>query len=782
MRFKTLLTVPALLGLSLTYGQTGFEWAIKIGSTGAENANDIAVDNADNVIVGGGFTGNANFNGTADNMISNGGQDAFVAKFDNTGDLLWDIPFGGLGTSTNETVNAVAVDNANNVYVTGVYYGTIDVDPQPTVSYLISNGQSDVFVIKYDANGSLVWAKSMGGSQWEAANEVVVDGSGNVYVTGLFYGTGDYDPGAGTTNLVSNGNYDVFVTKLDSNGDLVWANSFGSSADDYGNSIAVDASGNVIVGGYFQGTVDFDPGTGTDNLSSAGVKDMFVAKYDAAGNHVWASRFGGSGDDNCKFVTTDASGNIYHCGNFATTADMDPGTGTANYTSNGSTDAYVQKLDANGQVVWTQVYGGSQDDHANELALAGNGEVHVTGAFKSTVDFDPAGAGNSLSTFGQNDSYFHSLDGSTGNVNWTRQFGGSQWEAGNGIAHNSSDEIYATGIFFGTSDFDHTTNTTSLTSFGDFDAYVVKHGQCSTTSSTTTLTNCGPYAWTDGNTYSSTGVYTQTLTNAAGCDSIATLDLTIAPSNSTSVVPPATCGSYTWTSGNGQTYTASGSYTMNLTNIHGCDSTVTLHLTILEETSGSTTVTACEEYTWSDGVTYTATGTYTQMLTNAAGCDSLATLNLFVEDDIDTSVTVNGNTISANFSTADSYQWIDCNTGDPIVGEVSSSYTPAVVGTYAVTFFYNGCTDISSCITITGASIDEQLAKQVSIYPIPVKSVLNVSTTLNVVGMEIIDVTGRKMMNCNTQVIDVTGLSQGTYFIRLTTEENQVVLKKFMKH
>ena len=217
-------------------------------------------------------------------MISNGGRDAFVAKFDNTGSLLWDIPFGGLGTSTDEAINAVAVDAANNVYVTGVYYGTIDADPSANVAHLVANGQSEVFVIKYDATGNLVWAKSMGGTQWEAANDLIVDGSGNVYLTGLFYGTSDYDPGAGTTNLVSNGNYDVFVVKLDGNGDLVWANSFGSSADDFGNSIAVDASGNVIVGGYFQGTVDFDPGTGTDNHSSVGVKDIFVAKFDANGN------------------------------------------------------------------------------------------------------------------------------------------------------------------------------------------------------------------------------------------------------------------------------------------------------------------------------------------------------------------------------------------------------------------------------------------------------------------------------------------------------------------
>jgi hypothetical protein len=171
-----------------------------------------------------------------------------------------------------------------------------------------------------------------------------------------------------------------------------------------------------------------------------------------------------------------------------------------------------------------------------------------------------------------------------------------------------------------------------------------------TTASTTTVVACGSYLWTDGNTYTSSGSYLQTLTNAAGCDSVATLNLTInQPTASTTTV--VACGSYLWTDGN--TYTSSGSYLQTLTNAAGCDSVATLNLTINQPTASTTTIVACDSYLWTDGNTYTASGSYLQTLTNAAGCDSVATLNL----------TINQPTASTTTVVAcGSYLWTDGNT------------------------------------------------------------------------------------------------------------------------
>ncbi|SVE51796.1 uncharacterized protein METZ01_LOCUS504650, partial [marine metagenome] len=231
---------------------------------------------------------------------------------------------------------------------------TVDFDPGSGTTNLTSNGGKDVFVSKLDSSGDLVWAKSFGGTSTESGYGAV-DSSGNVYTTGTFRNTVDFDPGAGTANLTSNGIYDVFVSKLDSSGNYVWAKSFGGTNSDVGRSVAVDSSGNVYTTGYFKSTPgDFDPGSGTANLTSNGVHDVFVSKLDSSGNYVWAKSFGGSGHDYGHSVAVDSSGNVYTTGFFNGTVDFDPGAGTAENTSTGGIDVFVSKLDSSGDYVWAK--------------------------------------------------------------------------------------------------------------------------------------------------------------------------------------------------------------------------------------------------------------------------------------------------------------------------------------------------------------------------------------------------------------------------------------------
>ncbi|SVB62474.1 uncharacterized protein METZ01_LOCUS215328, partial [marine metagenome] len=318
---------------------------------------------------------------------------------------------------------SVAVDSSGNVYTTGYFNGTVDFDPGAGTANLTSNGGSDAFVLKLDSSGNYVWAKSFGSTNTDRGNSVAVDSSGNVYTTGYFNDTVDFDPGAGTTNLTASGN-DVFVSKLDSSGDYVWAKSFGGSGSDLANSVAVDSSGNVYTTGYFNDTVDFDPGAGTTNLTASG-NDVFVSKLDSSGDYVWAKSFGGIRSDSGNSVAVDSSGNVYTTGSFSTyysngTVDFDPGAGTANLGTNGSYDVWVSKLDSSGDYVWAKSFGGTAGDRGYSVAIDSSGNVYTAGSFESgrqggAVDFDPGAGTVELNLDGGTDAFVLKLD-SSGNL------------------------------------------------------------------------------------------------------------------------------------------------------------------------------------------------------------------------------------------------------------------------------------------------------------------------------------------------------------------------------
>lgn len=323
----------------------------------------LTVDATGNVFVGGNFTDSVDFDlGPAINYLiaSSGSSDAFILKLNTSGNFQWVKQFKCLGG--NASVDYLSLDATGNVYSTGNFWNSgIDCDPGPGSAVLSNNGLGDIFISKLDANGDYVWAKRMGSSGFDYGLSIVVDANGNVYSTGYFEGTVDFDPGSGTQNLTSLGSRDVFISKLDANGDYVWAKGMGSStANDIGNGIDVDASGNIYTIGYFEGTVDFDPGTGTVNKTSAGDKDIFVQKLDNNGDFVWVNSIGSSAEDQGVSIALGASNNIYLAGHFNGTSDFDFSSGTSNLTSAGSKDVYFTK--------WSQSSVGIGEDLFSESA------------------------------------------------------------------------------------------------------------------------------------------------------------------------------------------------------------------------------------------------------------------------------------------------------------------------------------------------------------------------------------------------------------------------------
>ena len=345
-------------------------------------------------------------------------------------DYQWAKQLGSLGNSV--TATAVVADPLGNVYSTGYFLGTVDFNPGASVVNLVSSGGNDIYIQKLDAGGNFLWAKNIGGTGSDQAFGIALDNQGNVYTTGSFTGTVDFDPSAVTNNLIAAGSSDIFISKMDASGNSIYAKQFGGTSADNACAISVDASGNIYASGYFNGTSDFDPGATVANLVSAGSSDIFVSKMDAFGNYLWAKCIGGNGDDLARAMVVDAAGAVYFTGSFRTSADFDPGLGTANLTSAGLTnDIFVCKLDAFGAYVWAKGFGGNTNNPLN----ADNPSF-------------PAAS-----------------------------------ERGCSIALDAVGNVYTTGYFQGTADFDPGVSAFNISSAGSTDIFYQK------------LSNSGAFIW-----------------------------------------------------------------------------------------------------------------------------------------------------------------------------------------------------------------------------------------------------------------------------------------------
>ncbi|MCT7984187.1 Ig-like domain-containing protein [Laspinema sp. A4] len=322
------------------------------------------------------------------------------------------------------------------------------------------------------------WAKRLGGTGIDILFGITVDSSGNVYSTGEFSGTADFDPGAGTFNLTTPGDYESFISKLNPDGTFAWAKQLGGTLGERSTSIAVDSSGNVYTTGIFNTTADFDPGAGTFNLTVAGSNDSYISKLNPDGTFAWATRLGGTGAESGHSIAVDSSGNVYTTGIFQGTADFDPGAGTFNLTSAGGTDNYISKLNPDGTFAWAKRLGGTGNDRGNSIAVDSSGNVYTTGSFSGsgTADFDPGAGTFNLTAAGdgsQADSYISKLN-PDGTFAWAKQLGSTGSDSGSSIAVDSSGNVYTTGYFTGTVDFDPGAGTFNLTSAGGNDSYISK--------------------------------------------------------------------------------------------------------------------------------------------------------------------------------------------------------------------------------------------------------------------------------------------------------------------
>jgi hypothetical protein len=382
----------------------------------------VAIDSGGNSYVVGNLFGTANFGGIQ--LTTYGGSDIALIKYSPTGAVLWAKHFGDISA---QNATGVAVDTAGNVYIIGWYTGSVDFD-----SGFVTANNYDVVVAKYSPTGAPMWSKVLGGSSTDEGVGIAVDGTGNVYVTGVFAATVDFGGGP----LTSAGGFDVFLAKYTTNGAYAWATRMGGTSVDNAMGIAVDGSGNPIVTGYFSGTANFGGG----NLVSTGANDVFVVKYSAAGAHQWSKRFGDANDQRAYAVAAESAGNIAVTGYYYGTIDF--GGGAVPASTNGAC-SFVAKLNANGGQVWSKGVcpASGLGSGGTGVAFDSSGNLIVAGG---TVDPLDLGGGPLTAPTGTYDPFVVKY-ASDGTYQWARRFTNDWDDHANGIATDSSGNVYEVG-------------------------------------------------------------------------------------------------------------------------------------------------------------------------------------------------------------------------------------------------------------------------------------------------------------------------------------------------
>lgn len=577
----------------------------------------------------------------------------------------WAQHWGGTGI---DQVGDIEVDAEGNSYVTGIFTGTVDFDAGPATLSLTSTETTAIFVGKYNALGRPIWVKAFQGQYagvFRRANGITVDKDKNVYTTGVFRGVMDFDPGPGVANLSSYNKFlfHSFVCKLDSAGNFEWVKRLGkdtAGSEVEATAIAVDGNRNVYTTGYFEGAIDFDPGTAEYDMAAGKASDGFVCKFDPDGNFLWAKKFSGPAlitfdEVKCHSLALDADGSVYTTGEFFEKTDFDPGPDSLYLLAPFASDfhgIFVSKLDNAGNLAWAKSFGsGSYRDRGVAIVVDPQKNVYTVGEFGTGADFDPGPGVDSVAPFSVQEvrTYISKLD-AAGNFVWARSLNDPHsmfgQQAKQELALDGAGDVYVSGSFSGTVDFNTAPASAVLTSSGGFDGFAGKWDAS------------GNLVWVkayggpgNGDFPQGLGVDSQknvyiggAFTGTADFNPDAGQWNLTSPGTNTSdafLMKLSRCtpiedeetltlcrASYQWPL-NGQLYTGSGAYWAAGKSVDGCDSVVVLHLTLNPISGESLTQVVCEShYLWPHtGIDYTASGTYRDTV-SAGGCDSIVTLHL----------------------------------------------------------------------------------------------------------------------------------------------------------
>jgi len=616
------------------------KWVTNFGNYPSSSVGtSISFDLSGNLCTTGIFTGTVDFDPgpSTFNLTSIGNNNIYITKMDTVGNLIWAKALEGGGN--DNTVKSIKIDPSGNIYIVGAFGNTIDFDPGPSVYNLTSQGFLNTFILKLDSAGTFLWVHSYINSwpflsNFNFATALAFDTNENIYISGWFKDTVNFDIGITNYTLNTPGNYNLYISKLDSSGNFIWAKQIGGLYEAFSGSIEVSSSGHIYLIGTFADTVDFDTGTGTYNLTalgSPGHYDVFILKLDLYGNFIWAKRIGGNYNDEASSLKLDAAENIYFSGIISGIADLNPDPSIIDTLGEaGVVSFFIDKLDSSGTLIWKKhirtMNSYTYQLIVKEIAIDNSGNVYAAGDFNGLVDFNPDPVSNYIldGIAGYHNGFICKLS-DAGDFIWAEQLRnniGSNFI--NGMVVDGTGNVYTTGAFKGGTDFDPGVDTFFLSPTVVSNSFIMKFNYCGANYEDSFIYSSCDSVIINGISYNYSGEYIQQYNPGIGCDSNIIFHIAI---NSTSqVIYPSSCDAYTF---NGSTYTTSGLYIFNFINTAGCDSTIYCQLTINSSTIDTIVQTSCGSYVL-NSQTYTMNGIYTQTLATTSGCDSVITLDLTI--------------------------------------------------------------------------------------------------------------------------------------------------------
>ena len=701
------------------------QWGTYYGGGDKDYVSNSTIDASSNSYLTGYAESTTSIATTGSHQTSYGGGlfDAFIVKLNSNGVRQWGTYVGG---ADNDYGLSCILDASLNIYLSGYTSSTSAIATTGSHQPTYGGGTYDGYLIKFNSAGVRQWGTYYGGTGNDFVRSSVMDDLSNIYFTGETYSkssiatTGSHQPTAGSS---SSSDRDAFLVKFDDNGVRQWGTYYGGSINDHGEACTIDTANNVYLVGFTNSTSSIAT-TGSHQSTFGGGGDGFLVKFNSVGVRQWGTYYGGTLFDYIWDCVADDADHIYLAGYARSTTNITT-TGSYQPTFGGVNDAFLIKFNTGGVRQWGTYYGGSMYEIAYGCTIDAMNNIYLTGETRSSNGISTSGAHQT--TYGNNRDAFLVKFNENGDRMFGTYYGGTLRDAGTSCSIDASNNIYLAG-FSESGAAISTAGSHQPAIGGSSDGFLVKF--CQSDSIYLTVEVCDNLLSPSGKfTWTASGIYMDTLLNSRGCDSVITVDLTVNNTPTSNSISLTQCSSYVSPSG---------------------------------------------KYTW------TTSGIYMDTILTIDGCDSILTIDLTINT-IDTSVTQSGSKLTAS-ETAALYQWLDCNNSfSPISGAVFQDFNPPFNSRYAVMIIKNGCTDTSACRLITNVGIEMHNNNQlVNFYPNPTDGMLYLEfgKVHPTARLELSNQLGQLVLsqvvkNESNSMLDLNHLANGIYTLMVQTNDGK---------